>query len=112
MTIAISGDTTTRLSTTRVTSVRDSGRRITDPHADLALRTLDHQDRYGNQFRWQLARHSVAEELIVYPAFEKYLGDTGKVQADRDREQHHKVSRLFELVPHDLMLTLQSSRCF
>ena len=27
----------------------------------------DHQDRFGNQFTWELARHSVAEELIVYP---------------------------------------------
>lgn len=81
-------------------------------HADLVPRTSDHQDRYGNQFRWQLARHSVAEELIVYPAFEKYLGDAGKAQADRDREQHHKVSRGLDLVPHDPMLTLQSSRCF
>ncbi|KAL1591638.1 hypothetical protein SLS59_010097 [Nothophoma quercina] len=57
---------------------------------------LDHQDRYGNQFRWQLARHSVAEELLVYPAFEEYLGDAGKAQADRDREQHHKIKVLLK----------------
>lgn len=81
-------------------------------HADLAPWTLDHQDRYGNQFRWQLARHSVAEELLVYPAFEKYLGDAGKAQADRDREQHHKVSGSPGLVSQDLMLTLERSKCF
>lgn len=48
----------------------------------------------------------------MYPAFEEYLGDAGKAQADRDREQHHKVSRSLGPEPHDLMLTLQSSRFF
>lgn len=51
----------------------------------------DHQDRYGNQFVWELARHSVGEELIVYPAFEKYLGEEGKQMADSDRKEHHEV---------------------
>jgi hemerythrin superfamily protein len=52
----------------------------------------DHQERFGNQFTWELARHSVAEELIVYPAFEKYLGSRGKEMAESDRKQHHEVS--------------------
>jgi hypothetical protein len=52
---------------------------------------IDHQTRYGNQFTWELARHSVAEELLVYPALEKYLGDKGKEHADHDRQEHHKV---------------------
>lgn len=51
----------------------------------------DHQDRYGNQFVWELARHSIAEELVVYPAFEKHLGPKGKAMADEDRKQHHRV---------------------
>lgn len=53
---------------------------------------IDHQTRYGNQFTWELARHSVAEELLIYPAMEKYMGDKGKEHADHDREEHHKVS--------------------
>lgn len=52
----------------------------------------DHQQRYGNQFVWELARHSVGEELVVYPAFEKYLGARGKELADHDREEHHQVN--------------------
>jgi hypothetical protein len=48
----------------------------------------------------------------VYPALEKYLGDAGKAQADRDREQHHKVSGHPELVVDNLVLILQSLRCF
>jgi len=56
----------------------------------------DHKERFGNQFTWELARHSVAEELIVYPAFEKYLGDEGKKKADKDRQEHHKVKEMLK----------------
>lgn len=51
----------------------------------------DHQQRYGNQFVWELARHSIGEELVVYPAMEKYMGDRGKAMADHDRQEHHEV---------------------
>lgn len=54
----------------------------------------DHQQRFGNQFVWELARHSVGEELIVYPAMEKYMGAKGKQLADEDRQEHHQVSLL------------------
>ncbi|KAI3572589.1 hemerythrin HHE cation binding domain-containing protein [Fusarium oxysporum f. sp. albedinis] len=57
---------------------------------------LDHQERYGNQFTWELARHSVGEELIVYPAFEKYLGSKGKEMAEDDRKEHHRVKELLK----------------
>ncbi|KAI0148490.1 hypothetical protein GGR57DRAFT_505284 [Xylariaceae sp. FL1272] len=51
----------------------------------------DHQQRYGNQFVWELARHAVGEELVVYPAFEDYLGAKGKAMAEEDRADHRKV---------------------
>ncbi|KAG5805089.1 hypothetical protein H9Q74_010834 [Fusarium xylarioides] len=51
----------------------------------------DHQQRFGNQFVWELARHSISEELVVYPAMEKYMGDKGRRLADEDREEHHQV---------------------
>ena len=56
-----------------------------------SLTDVDHQTRYGNQFTWELARHSVAEELLVYPAMEKYMGEEGKRHAEHDRKEHHKV---------------------
>lgn len=56
----------------------------------------DHQTRYGNQFTWELARHSVGEELVVYPSFEKLLGDKGKAMAESDRKEHHKVKELLK----------------
>lgn len=76
---------------------------ITSDHRDLERyykeivnsNDVDHQARYGNQFTWELARHSVAEELIVYPAMEEYMDD-GKARADKDRDQHHTVC----LAPH------------
>jgi hypothetical protein len=51
----------------------------------------DHQERYGNQFTWELARHSIGEELLVYPAFEERLGTQGKSMAEDDRKEHHQV---------------------
>ena len=83
---------------------------ITSDHRDLEKyykeivnsKDIDHQTRYGNQFTWELARHSVAEELIVYPAMEMYMGEAGKDHAEKDRKQHHTVSH--ELHHHHLIL--------
>jgi len=57
----------------------------------------DHQQRFGNQFTWELARHSVGEELVVYPAFEKYLGKEGKEMAESDRKEHHAVKEMLKV---------------
>ncbi|KAF5646133.1 HHE domain protein [Fusarium sp. NRRL 52700] len=51
----------------------------------------DHQQRFGNQFVWELVRHSISEELVIYPAMEKYVGDQGRQLADEDRDEHHQV---------------------
>ncbi|KAG8928560.1 hypothetical protein FRC01_005739 [Tulasnella sp. 417] len=50
--------------------------------------------QWANQFRWELARHSVGEELVLYPAFEKYLGAEGKEIADTDRAEHLEAKKL------------------
>ncbi|KAG0647677.1 putative hemerythrin [Hyphodiscus hymeniophilus] len=51
----------------------------------------DSKTRWQNQFTWELARHSIGEELVVYPAFAKYLGDKGQQMADKDRAEHQSV---------------------
>ncbi|KAL6874763.1 hypothetical protein J3F83DRAFT_728620 [Trichoderma novae-zelandiae] len=57
---------------------------------------LDEQTRYQNQFVWELARHSISEELVVYPAFEKSLIN-GQQVAQSDRQEHQKVKeQLYE----------------
>ncbi|KAG9051306.1 hypothetical protein FS837_009573 [Tulasnella sp. UAMH 9824] len=52
------------------------------------------KEQWANQFRWELARHSVGEELVVYPAFEKYLGAEGKQIADADRADHLEIKKM------------------
>lgn len=51
----------------------------------------DTKNRWRNQFVWELARHSIAEELVVYPAMEKYITPDGKQMADKDRQEHQTV---------------------
>ena len=51
----------------------------------------DTKTRWRNQFVWELARHSIAEELVVYPAMEKHITPGGKQMADKDREEHQVV---------------------
>lgn len=51
----------------------------------------DGATRWQNQFTWELARHSIAEELVLYPAFERKLGDKGKEIAQKDRDEHQAV---------------------
>ncbi|KAI1818097.1 HHE domain protein [Poronia punctata] len=50
-------------------------------------KTLDEKTQWRNQFTWELARHSIGEELVVYPAFERLLPN-GKEMADKDRKEH------------------------
>jgi hemerythrin superfamily protein len=51
----------------------------------------DAKVRWQNQFTWELARHSIGEELVVYPAFVKHLGARGQEIADKDRAEHQPV---------------------
>jgi len=46
------------------------------------------QTRWSNQLIWEVARHAVSEELVVYPLMERALGAEGKRLADHDREEH------------------------
>ncbi|CRG92553.1 putative hemerythrin-like protein C869,06c [Talaromyces islandicus] len=50
----------------------------------------DERTRFQNELTWELARHSVAEELILCPAFERHLGD-GPAVANKVREQHQGI---------------------
>jgi hypothetical protein len=49
----------------------------------------DAQQRWANQLRWEIARHAVGEELVIYPLMEQKMGAEGKHLADEDRAQHH-----------------------
>lgn len=72
---------------------------IKKDHAEIKdyadkIRTATDDDtrvRWQNQFTWELARHSIGEELVVYPAFAKHLGGQGQAMADKDRAEHQTV---------------------
>ncbi|KAI9930557.1 hypothetical protein ASPWEDRAFT_108292 [Aspergillus wentii DTO 134E9] len=55
----------------------------------------DEKVRYQNRFTWELARHSISEELVLYPAFEKHV-ENGVAVADRDRREHQRVKEQLE----------------
>jgi len=78
----------------RVTDVIKQDHRELESYYNNILNAKDNDEatRWQNQFTWELARHSVAEELVVYPAFGRLLGERGKQMAEQDRQQHHKVS--------------------
>ncbi|KAJ3034141.1 hypothetical protein HDV00_005426 [Rhizophlyctis rosea] len=50
------------------------------------------QQKWANQLAWEVARHSAAEELVLYPLLEKNLPD-GKALADKDRAQHLEAKK-------------------
>lgn len=53
-------------------------------------KTSDERTRYGNLFVWELARYSVAEEMVVCPAMEENLED-GYDVAKKHRHQIRTV---------------------
>ncbi|CAF4282621.1 unnamed protein product, partial [Rotaria sordida] len=55
---------------------------------------LPEQERFSTQFQQELTKHATAEEAVLYPAFEKYLGSEGKKIADEDRMEHQTVKKL------------------
>jgi len=61
------------------------------------------QGRWARQLTWELTRHAVGEEIIIFPLMEKHLGDQGKKLADEDRKDHQYIKerlyRLDELTP-------------
>jgi hemerythrin superfamily protein len=73
---------------------------ISKDHRELANcyeKILDAPDndiaaRWQNQLVRGLAQHLVAEELVVYPAFEKILGEKGRIIANKVRSGHQVVS--------------------
>jgi len=58
----------------------------------------DLQARWAHQLIWEIARHAVGEEIVVYPLMEKHMGAEGLKLADEDRAQHQFVKeKLYEI---------------
>jgi len=76
----------------RVSDVIKEDHRELKEYYNQIINSSDHdvQTRYQNLFVWELARHAVAEEIVVYPVMEKSMPN-GKAVAQKDREEHVKV---------------------
>lgn len=53
-----------------------------------AAGNADTQGRWARQLTWEVARHAVGEEIVVYPLMEEHLGAEGLRLADEDRAAH------------------------
>lgn len=64
-----------------------------DSYADniRSAKSLEERTKWRNQLTWALARHAISEELTMYPAMEKHLGEEGLHLTNTDREQHQAV---------------------
>ncbi|KAL2846331.1 hemerythrin HHE cation binding domain-containing protein, partial [Aspergillus pseudodeflectus] len=74
-----------------IDAIKEDHREIEDYYSKILASTTDKEKtQWQNQFTWELARHSIGEELVVYPVFEKALPD-GRAMADKDRKEHLAV---------------------
>ncbi|KAJ3518002.1 hypothetical protein NMY22_g13839 [Coprinellus aureogranulatus] len=66
------------------------------------------QTKWSNQLRWEIARHAVGEEIVIYPLMERYLGEEGVRLADHDRDEHQVRSSPYFPLPSSFALSLFS----
>ncbi|KAF8066626.1 hypothetical protein FPV67DRAFT_1417438 [Lyophyllum atratum] len=58
----------------------------------------DAQERWARLLTWEIVRHAIGEEIVVYPLIESCLGELGAELTDQDRESHQFVKeRLYRL---------------
>ncbi|KGO73096.1 hypothetical protein PITC_098270 [Penicillium italicum] len=75
-------------------AIRDDHRRLESCYNIIVnSEDEDEQTRFQNQFTWELARHAIAEELVVFPALEKLRSD-GKEKIDDDRREHSALKEM------------------
>ncbi|KAL7268410.1 hypothetical protein RUND412_008970 [Rhizina undulata] len=78
-----------------ITDLIKHDHRELEAYHDKILNAIDEdgKTRWQNQFVWELSRHSVGEELVLYPSFEKYLGEKGSTMANKDRAMHRELKQ-------------------
>lgn len=74
-----------------IDAIKDDHRELEDYYNKILTASTDKEKtQWQNQFSWELARHSIGEELVVYPVFEKSVPG-GRAMADKDRKEHYGV---------------------
>lgn len=56
----------------------------------------DASGRWARQLTWEVARHAVGEEIVVYPLMEEHLGAKGLELATQDRADHQVFLSAFK----------------
>ncbi|KAJ5818593.1 hypothetical protein N7474_004184 [Penicillium riverlandense] len=73
-------------------------------HKILDSTDPDEQIRFQNQFTWEIARHLIGEELVIYPAISEKLKD-GRARVEKGRREHQEIRKQLksfqELSPTD-----------
>jgi hypothetical protein len=67
-------------------------------HRITSATSLDEKKRWQNEFTANVTVHALAEELVVFPAMEKYV-EGGRELADKDRAETQEVCEGFPLAP-------------
>ncbi|KAF9125157.1 hypothetical protein BGW39_007626 [Mortierella sp. 14UC] len=96
------------LATSSVMSQATTQQRISEPvkkdhreieeyyHKILNAKDEDEKTRWANQFTWELARHSVGEELVMYPRMKQVI-EGGDAMVEKDLQEHQEVKeKLFK----------------
>lgn len=65
---------------------------------DEAMTGGDHikAEEWLHQFVYEVVRHQIAEELVLYPAMEEHLGQKGAHYAANSRRDHQKLDELLQ----------------
>lgn len=58
----------------------------------ISTEDADEQTRFQNIFTWELARYCAGEELVLYPAIEKYVRD-GIEATNKDKKELQVVRK-------------------
>lgn len=79
-----------------------------DEYADHLKSATDDAERvrWRNQLTWTVARHALSEELTLYPAMEKHLGEEGVKLTKTDKEQHQAVGFDSIIHAHSLLTSI------
>ncbi|KAI9821890.1 MAG: hypothetical protein M1827_002472 [Pycnora praestabilis] len=59
---------------------------------------LETKIKWRNLLTWTLARHAISEELTMYPAMEKHMGQEGVELTNVDRQQHQAVKEDLHMI--------------
>lgn len=84
-----------------ISQILQDHRELEDYFANYkAAKTEEEGYKWFNQFVWEISRHSVAEELVMYNLLEG-LGDKGKELSQKSREDHRQLKQDLEDLRHE-----------